>query len=469
MWNQTTLRDSPYLCPDGIPVTRAVHLARLNSAWSGCDRCSWRHDTEGLADSTVEQVEQIRRSRSGGIFRTEFGVRGRYINDITRFTAAELARIFAACLHENSRQSAEPIHTAMNARQWANRPDSPSDPTTEFVRFATRPVITGYDGRTSSPDLYSGVLSAIREFGLPVVDIGRTTAAAIQFAIRSQPDCCGAIFVTGAGFPQYWAGLDAMTPTGDPVPVVWKDFQIRLLHLAVDRNVVTDSSTSEHPFRDDVVEQLFHRLQQTAVSGLTDRSVPDQSAFSSRETSANLLLELPPVDLRTSWAVRLSRQSGTHTTIDSETRYREWLRNWFPQSSRRSLVIMTDDPLQKQRARWIAETTGIEIICRSVRDAAAESAASFLLRIDDDDRTFTLDNSASIPIKSPALARLINEALASSSSQMTAHADEASGRFWLTNPSNLSQHRLNESIRDALAVCGLVIRLMETQGLSLDH
>ena len=455
MWNQTTARDSPYLCPDGIPVSRAVHLARLNSAWSGCDRCVWRHDTEGLADSTVEQVEQIRRSRSGGIFRTEFGVRGRYINDITRSAAAELARIFAVCLHENS-------------RQWTNGPDSQSDPATEFVRSATRSVITGYDGRPSSPDLYSGVLSAIREFGLPVIDIGRTTAATIQFAVRSQPECCGAIFVTGAGFPQYWAGLDAMTPTGDPVPVVWKDFQIRLLHLADDQDIAKGSSTTEHPFRDDVVEQLFHRLQRSSVPGTADRSLSDQPASTSRETSANLLLELPPADLRTSWAVRLSRQSGIQTTIDSETRYREWLRNWFPQSSRRSLVIMTDDPLQKQRARWIAESTGIEIVCRSSRDPATEPGASFLLRIDDDDRTFALWNQNSNPIKSTTLARLINEALASSSSQMTAHADSASGRFWLTNTSHLSQHRLHESIRDALAVTGLLVRLMETQGLSLD-
>jgi hypothetical protein len=456
MWNQTTARDSPYLCPDGIPVTRAVHLARLNSAWSGCDRCVWRHDSEGLADSTVEQVEQIRRSRSGGIFRTEFGIRGRYINDITRLTAAELARIFAVCLHENS-------------RQWTNVPDLQSEPETEFVRSATRPVITGYDGRPSSPDLYSGVLSAIREFGLPVIDIGRTTAAAIQYAVRSQPECCGALFVTGAGFPQYWAGLDAMTPTGDPVPVVWKDFQIRLLHLADDQAGAKESSMSAHPFRDDVVEQLFHRLQQSPVPGVTDRSVPDRPPFVSSETSANLLLELPPADLRTSWAVRLSRQSGTHTTIDSETRYREWLRNWFPQSSRRSLIVVTEDPLQKQRARWIAESTGAEIVCRNARDPAVESGASFLLRIDDDDRTFAIWNPASVPIKSPFLARLINEALASSASQLTAHADGASGRFWLTNTSTLSQHRLHESIRDPLAVAGLVVRLMDTQGLSLDQ
>jgi hypothetical protein len=416
----------------------------------------------------VEQVEQIRRARSGGIFRTEFGVRGRYINDITRLTATELARIFAVCLHENSRISTESIHTAMNTRRWTNLPDSPPDPAAEFVRSTTKPVITGYDGRPSSPDLYSGVLSAIREYGLPVIDIGRTTAAAIQFAIRSQPECCGGIFVTGAGFPLYWAGLDAMTPSGDSVPVVWKDFQIRLLHLADEKEGAKESSTAEHPFRDDVVEQLFHRMKQSPVPGFTERSPSDRPAFSASQTSANLLLELPPADLRASWAIRLSRQSGTHTIIDSETRYREWLQTWFPQSSRRSLVVVTDDPLQKQRARWIAATSGIEIVCRSARESAVESGASFQLRIDEDDRTFAIWNPASIPINSPALARLINEALSGSASQMTAHADGASGRFWLTNTSNLSQHRLHESIRDALAVSGLVVRLMDTRGLILD-
>ena len=94
---------SPFVCPgNAAPVSRAIHLARLNAAWPGCDQCEWRFDSEGLAERTVLETERIRSQRVDGIRRTEFGIRGQYINDLDRQTAADLTRVFCACLHEQS-------------------------------------------------------------------------------------------------------------------------------------------------------------------------------------------------------------------------------------------------------------------------------------------------------------------------------------------------------------------------------
>ena len=92
---------SPFVCPgSSAAISRSIHLARLNAAWPGCDQCEWRFDSEGLAERTVQETDRIRSHRIDGIRRTEFGIRGQYINDLDRQTAADLTRIFCACLHE---------------------------------------------------------------------------------------------------------------------------------------------------------------------------------------------------------------------------------------------------------------------------------------------------------------------------------------------------------------------------------
>ncbi len=75
------------------PGDNAIHLARLNVAWAGCDHCEWRFDAEGLAERTVVETGRIRSHRIDGIRRTEFGIRGQYINDLDRQTAADLTRV----------------------------------------------------------------------------------------------------------------------------------------------------------------------------------------------------------------------------------------------------------------------------------------------------------------------------------------------------------------------------------------
>ena len=173
-----------------MAISRSIHLARLNAAWPGCDQCEWRLDSEGLAERTVQETDRIRSHRIDGIRRTEFGIRGQYINDLDRQTAADLTRILCACLQEQSSHvdARADEKTTVNSRASVNSLQPTENVAVDATLAAFQsiaPVVVGYDGRSSSVDLAIGVVAASREFGLPVIDIGRCTAASILEAVRS--------------------------------------------------------------------------------------------------------------------------------------------------------------------------------------------------------------------------------------------------------------------------------------------
>ncbi len=412
---------SPFVCPgSSAAVSRSIHLARLNAAWPGCDQCEWRFDSEGLAKRTVLETERIRSQRVDGIRRTEFGVRGQYINDLDRQTASDLIRIFCACLHEQSRQN--DIHPdAMRAPREARLGQAGvTEPTTSAATFqSVAPVIVGYDERSVSVDLAIGVVAASREFGMPVMDVGRCTAASIQEAARCFHECCGAILVTGAGSPNAWAGLDVFDRHGDAVPVVWKDFGVQLEHV-------------------------------------------------SHDTAPFLKLRLPDATARARWARRLTRQSGPHDVLSFEDRYRDWLLRWYPKQSGLRILVRTNDNLLQQRLAWILQTTGLEIICRSTHDSAVTPHVARTMIIPEDDRQFQVLNANGQPVNSERLSLALNRAMNTQSSHITAHADGVSGRFWLTDAARTGSPKSTESIHDALATLGLIARLTESKRLPGD-
>lgn len=411
---------SPFVCPGNVSaVSRSIHLARLNAAWPGCDLCEWRFDSEGLAERTVQETDRIRSQRVEGIRRTEFGVRGQYINDLNRQTAADLTRIFGARLHEQSavQSLTTDIPRSLNTVRLGE-PES-NEPDFAQATFQTvAPVIVGYDGRSASVDLAIGVVSASREFGLPVIDIGRCTAASIQEAARSFQTCCGTILVTGADFPAAWAGIDVCDQHGDAVPVVWKDVGIQLQHVSF-------------------------------------------------EAASFLKLQLPDSATRARWTRRLSRHSGPHDVVNFEDRYRDWLLQWYPKQSTLRVLVRTDDASIQQRLTWISQTTGMEIFSRSPHDPTVVPHVTFTMTVPEDDRHFQIMNMKGHLINPERLALALNRAMHSQSSQMTAHADAAARRFWLTNTARSGSQKSTESVCDALAALGLIARLTENRLLRL--
>lgn len=412
---------SPFICPgNAAPVSRAIHLARLNAAWPGCDQCEWRFDSEGLAERTVLETERIRTQRIDGIRRTEFGIRGQYINNLDRQTVASLTRVFCACLHDQS--TAGPSDTAVARLPHPNRPGSAGTDVSETspaTLETVAPLVVGYDGRSASVDLAIGVVAASREFGMPVIDAGRCTAASIQEAARCFHECCGSILVTGAGTPNAWVGVDVFDNCGDAVPVVWKDYGVQLEHVSSD-------------------------------------------------TATWLKLRLPDAEVRARWARRLNRQSGWYEAVNSEDRYRDWLLRWYPPQSGLRILIRTDDVLQQQRFAWVSQTTGMEIICRSRHDSTAAPHVVLTMTIPEDDQQFQVFNANGQPVNAERLAVVLNRAMHIHSTHITAHADTASNRFWLTDAARSGAQRSTESIRDALATLGLITRLMELRRLPAD-
>lgn len=486
-----------FLCPGSTqPVSRSVHLARLNSAWHGCDQCEFRHDTEGLAERTILSTDRIRDARLVGLCRTEFGVRGQYINSMDRSTSADLARVFGYCLNENwTSHQRDDRERAMNARPQRDAGTGFRDDQVSAVSplwLSPPAVVLGFDGRSSSPDIFIGVLTAVRELGLPVIDIGRSTAASLQEAVRCQSRCAGGIFVTGAGAPVSWTGLDVSDPHGDPLPVIWKDFGIRLIHVAEqsDPSAFPDHNDaskvlSEHSDR---IDEVLHRLRHPPAENLSVRYdaaripancgnadaglVPGTGTESAGRTRQNTLrLMLPDAGSRSRWMVRLSRQSGSHDIVDFESAYRDWLLRWFPRDTSIRVLLRSQDPLVRERAVWIGQQTGLDLTARTIHDSAPLPGCAVTMTVDEDDRQCHMELSGSGPVTAERLAALINDGIRSASSQITAHSDPASGRFWLSDSgrnvkadSGTSGRPLfshTEHVRDALALLGLITSLIQ--------
>ncbi len=204
-----------YRCPgDEYDITRSVHLARLAAFYSKCRNCPHAPDARDLTEACDPGQLPTATDDSSSLFTAE-GVRGRYLNDLSRATAAKIAGAMASCLWE------EYSLRVPSAAQISTEclPASPSAATAvapqtaaEGVRLLApgRPgpsVVLGHDERPSSPDIVTGVGQMLRRMGCQVVDIGLATRPCLLFAVNHL-GAAGAVHVTGAGCDPGWTGLD---------------------------------------------------------------------------------------------------------------------------------------------------------------------------------------------------------------------------------------------------------------------
>ncbi len=143
-----------YVCPgETHPISRAVHLGRLAAFYPACRECPYRADTGQLATHQLELVESVSKRVERETLFTNDGVRGVHRNELTRSKAAEIATALAGMLWEEAIVSVDE-----NSVERAGRALRPS-------------VVVGYDERPSSPDIVTGVTSALRRMGCQVIDI----------------------------------------------------------------------------------------------------------------------------------------------------------------------------------------------------------------------------------------------------------------------------------------------------------
>lgn len=173
-----------FLCPgEKIPVTRAVHLARLAAAYPACGRCPFR---EGSPDRPQGDSAATR------LCRTE-GFRGVYLNELGDDFAGRLGAALAALLWNESDGAAG---SGRSERE--------------------RPVVVAFDDRPWSARLAVLAGEALRRSGCATIDVGMATGPQFRHAVALLEAAAGVI-ATGAGGGPALAGFDLALAGGRPL------------------------------------------------------------------------------------------------------------------------------------------------------------------------------------------------------------------------------------------------------------
>ena len=188
-----------YICPgERHPISRSIHLARLAAFFPPCRDCPLREDSRHIAPRTNSPASPFtERPPRRDLFVAE-GVRGVFLNELTRGLSETIAAAFAALLWEDS-----PI----NGR---------NDGIDRGARHVRPTVIAGYDERPSAPSVFSSMVAGLRRTGCHVIEIGLATKPCFSFAV-DHLHASGGIFVTGSGCEPSWTGMDFVGATARPL------------------------------------------------------------------------------------------------------------------------------------------------------------------------------------------------------------------------------------------------------------
>lgn len=188
------LPTTEFTCPgDTYPISKAVHLSRLAAFYPKCRDCKFRNETGQLPTQTIKRLQSTeRRVERATLFSAE-GVRGVYLNELTRKKAGQMAGALASLLWDDA-----PLKGRLQAGTRDKRTPR---------RLGGPTVVVGHDERSSSPDIVTGVALELRMMGCQVIDIGLNTRPCFTFAVDHLQASAG-IYVTGTGCEQSWTGLD---------------------------------------------------------------------------------------------------------------------------------------------------------------------------------------------------------------------------------------------------------------------
>ena len=446
-----------FLCPgDSVPVTRSVHLGRLNAAWPGCDQCVWRYHTEGLSERTCFDLEAVREHRPLGVMRSEYGVRGQWLNELDSMRLTLLSALFCRTLVANGMQFSGDAESAGTAGANA----------------AGGTILTGFDHRSFSPEVYSIITRAAARSGISVIDCGRTTHASLLFSLRNTAGVCGAMHVTGAGQRTSWTGLDVFDGGSESAAVNWGLAEIQLQQVGSGRRTAVTDGWELFSADSEMVGRLreFRGRQRLQA---TDESVRETADAQTRA----LLLRFPGEILPLTEQLRCGRNSGKHEVVELESDYRNWLKQWFPTQSRTVLRIYSSDPLVRERAVFLGDVTSGAVRCGSRDDGSDEPGKSGLsLFVSEDDRwgTFVDAGGAGVPVE--RIVRQLVPHLADYRRHVAVHHDTPTQRIWLSDLTGPGSAGQRTEICDVLAVAGLILdstaagwNSRRTEGINLQN
>ncbi len=200
--SSTTPLESPlgkaelrFRCPgESEEISDSVHLARLSSFYHKCRLCEYRSDLSRLAPVQQKQWEQLLLApEPPRLFQTN-GVRGLYLNQLTRHEASQVAAAFASTLREV-------------AEIWRTRHPA-AGPPSRWLR-----VIFGHDTRPSSADLAIAAATTLRQHGCELIDLSWSTRPQVEAMLRTS-GADGAFCVSGQGSAVGWNGFELIGPDG---------------------------------------------------------------------------------------------------------------------------------------------------------------------------------------------------------------------------------------------------------------
>lgn len=188
-----------YTCPgEAHSISRAVHYARLAAFYPACVQCPHRSDAGHLPRAIVAHFDRAQR-RGARVSPLELeGVRGVYLNELTRPLAEQYAAAFGGVLWER-----QPMRAALHPH--AGSESRRRGPT----------VAVGQDDRACAADLVVGVAAALRRMGCHVVDVGTVSTSCFWYAVEHL-ESTGGVYVTGAGGGPSEIGLDFVDAGGIP-------------------------------------------------------------------------------------------------------------------------------------------------------------------------------------------------------------------------------------------------------------
>ena len=192
-----------YVCPgESHAISRAVHLSRLAAFYPKCRECTHRQETGQLPQPQFAEEKSARPHMSERSLFTLEGVRGVYLNELTRHKAGELAAAFASLLWELL-----PLTGRNDLRDASSK---------RPIRRSGPVVLVGFDERPSSPDIVTGVAAALRRMSCQVVDISQTSVPCFRFAV-AHLQAAGGVMISGHGCEPSWTGLDFVGKQGRPI------------------------------------------------------------------------------------------------------------------------------------------------------------------------------------------------------------------------------------------------------------
>ena len=316
-------------------------------------------------------------------------------------------------------------------------------------------MLVGYDNDPNSPNLFAGIVQAVRQAGSNVIDIGYCSAASLQHSIRHFK-ATGGIIVTSATVSKTLSGkigFDIFDRHGQFISVPWQKYGIRVrLRRTDDRN--TDSVAESKP------EQFAQNLRKKL--DFDSHAMPNESITPDEQLGE---IMLPDTSIAAAIPSGRRRHSGQLQTQSMETIYRNSMLKWWSHSSAKNTIrLYCQNEIVINRIEWLAAATSALVEIHEERTPVEKIKSGGLnqpatIEIAQDDRLFKVWSRTGRLIEVPELVEWLNQRLSRILRHVTAHATAPFPMIRLLDLAGPDSGESHETTIDAVAITGLLLCL----------